>query len=257
MLWPQPSLNSPPCLAGYFKIRRRLAESNFMMNNLNKKWLVIFSFSALFLAAGCSRTAQVIQNTPTAYVSTSSNTLATPNPQPTPAPQIAAAAKLTMPIQSGLARVTKKPFGIYITPKTSPVQPEKFQGYHTGTDFETTPAEQTVDVPIYAACSGKLLMKKYAAGYGGVAVQSCILEGQNVTIIYGHLRLSSIMPNVNDSLSAGQQIAVLGTGYSQETDGERRHLHFGIHKGTAVNILGYVQKQSDLNNWLNAEQFLK
>jgi murein DD-endopeptidase MepM/ murein hydrolase activator NlpD len=95
------------------------------------------------------------------------------------------------------------------------------------------------------------LLKEYASGYGGVAVQACQLSGQPVTIIYGHLRLSSISPKVGDELKAGQQIAVLGTGYTSETDGERKNLHFGVHKGTTINILGYVQNKQDLSGWLD------
>lgn len=153
-------------------------------------------------------------------------------------------------------RVTKKPFGIYITPKNSPVQPEKFTGYHTGIDFETTTAEANIDVSVVAFCDGKLLEKKYATGYGGVAVQSCVLNNQSVTIIYGHLKLASITPTVGQTLKKGDLLGVLGKGYSTETDGERKHLHFGIHIGSAINILGYVQKQSDLSSWLDPIQFI-
>ena len=164
---------------------------------------------------------------------------------------------LALPINNAMTRVTKKPFGIYITPKTSPVQPERFTGFHTGADFETIPAEQKIDVPIYAICDGKLLMKKYASGYGGVAVESCTIDSNPVTVIYGHLRLASVKPNPGDKLDAGEQIAVLGTGYSSETDGERKHLHLGIHKGSAIDILGYVQKQTDLNGWIDPLSVLK
>jgi hypothetical protein len=52
-------------------------------------------------------------------------------------------------------------------------------------------------------------------------------------------------------------LAVLGTGFSTETDGERKHLHLGIHKGTAINILGYVQNSSELNNWVDITKYLK
>ncbi len=163
---------------------------------------------------------------------------------------------LSWPISRATERVTKKPFGIYITPKTSPVQPEKFQGYHTGTDFETFADEQESDVEISAACDGTLLVARYASGYGGVMVQSCTIDNQPVTIIYGHIRLSSITKKVGDVVKAGDKLAVLGTGYSSETDGERKHLHFGIHKGTSVVITGYVQKQSDLSSWLNAMDYM-
>jgi murein DD-endopeptidase MepM/ murein hydrolase activator NlpD len=136
------------------------------------------------------------------------------------------------------------------------VQPEKFSGFHTGVDFETFDNEQNVDVDIFAACDGKLLIKKYATGYGGVAVQSCKIDNTDITVIYGHLRLLSISSNIGSPLKAGDKIAVLGTGYSSETNGERKHLHFGIHEGTAINILGYVQRQTDLSGWLDATKYL-
>lgn len=155
------------------------------------------------------------------------------------------------PLDRVSQRVTKKPFGIYITPATSPVQPEKFQGYHTGTDFEIFPEELNADVPARAVCSGKLLLKKYASGYGGVAVESCELDKNPITVVYGHLKLSSISAVQDQKISAGDAIGILGANKSVETDGERKHLHLGFHKGSAVNILGYVGKQSDLSGWLN------
>ncbi len=155
-----------------------------------------------------------------------------------------------------LSRVTKKPFGIYITPQNSPVQPERFSGYHTGTDFETGAEEVNFDVEVPAFCDGKLLLKEYARGYGGVAVESCVLKGGPVTVIYGHLKLTSIVVKIGQSLKKGDQIGILGQGYSLETDGERKHLHLGVYKGLAVNIKGYVQVQGDLGNWYNPTDFL-
>lgn len=161
------------------------------------------------------------------------------------------------PISQALSRVTKKPFGIYVTPQNSPVSPEKFTGYHTGVDFETLPDEASTDVPIYAICNGSLALKKYATSYGGVAVESCKLNGQDITIIYGHLKLASITINIGSKLIAGQPIGILGKGYSTETDGERKHLHLGIHKGSTLNLLGYVQNASELANWLDVTKYLK
>jgi murein DD-endopeptidase MepM/ murein hydrolase activator NlpD len=176
-----------------------------------------------------------------------------PAPSPTstlPAPSIA------FPINSALERVTKKPFGIYITPKTSPVQPERFSGYHTGVDFETFADEQDADVPIYAICSGPLLMKKWATGYGGVAVQKCQIAKQEVTVIYGHIKLTSIQTKIGQMLTKGQKLGVLGKGYSTETNGERKHLHLGIHKSSTINILGYVQTKSALDQWIDVRSLL-
>lgn len=160
------------------------------------------------------------------------------------------------PISGAASRVTKKPFGIYITPKTSPVQPERFQGYHVGTDFEITLEEQNIDVPIKAICEGELLEKRFVSGYGGVVVEECILDNNAVTVVYGHLRLSSMNTKVGDRLKAGDFMAYLGTGYSPETDGERKHLHLGIHKGEVMDMRGYVSQENKLVEWLNPCDFI-
>ena len=144
-----------------------------------------------------------------------------------------------------------------MSPGHSPVTPEKFTGYHTGTDFETLPSEQNIDVPIFAICDGKILVKKIASGYGGVIVEACTLAGESVTIIYGHLALASIVKNVGENFSEGEKIGVLGKGFSTDTAGERKHLHLGIHQGSAINILGYAQKQADLSQWDNVVDYLK
>ncbi len=163
----------------------------------------------------------------------------------------------TEPIGRAKERVTKKPFGIKVSPNNSPVQPEKFSGYHTGVDFETFPEEQNIDVPIYAICDGQLVLKKIATGYGGVVVERCDFNGQPITVIYGHLRFTSIMTTVGSTIKKGGKLAVLGTGYSTETSGERKHLHLGIHKGSTISILGYVQSPSQLSAWINFADYLR
>lgn len=184
---------------------------------------------------------------------------AAPGAANSPSPSATASAPapaIAEPISHARDRVTKKPLGIFVKPGASPVQPERFTGYHTGVDFETTEAEQNADVPVYALCDGPLVQKRTASGYGGVIVQGCVLNNQDVTVIYGHIRLVSVSAAVGDQLAHGQQIAVLGTGYSSETDGERKHLHLGIHVGTAITIAGYVQTKDELNGWLNVLDYL-
>jgi len=155
------------------------------------------------------------------------------------------------PLDRAAERVTKKPFGIFITPQTSPVQPERFRGYHTGTDFEIFPEELNADVPVKAVCDGKLLVVRTASGYGGLAVESCELNGQPITVVYGHLNIASVRFKVGDQIKAGDTLAFLGAAYSAQTDGERKHLHLGFHKGSSVSILGYVQSQAELSGWLD------
>ena len=165
--------------------------------------------------------------------------------------------KLALPLSAALERVAKKPFSLYVTPNNSPVKPEKFTGYHTGADFEITPGEENKEITVSAVCAGKILLKKLAAGYGGMAVQSCKLNSQEITIIYGHLKFSSISLKIGQTIAPGEKIGILGKGYSSETGGERKHLHLGIHQGSSINLLGYVQQKSQLSGWLNALDYLK
>lgn len=155
------------------------------------------------------------------------------------------------PLENSGQRITKKNFGDFITPSTSPVQPEKFSGYHTGVDFEILPGEETADILVKAVCDGKLVYKNQVNGYGGVAVQECLLKDETATVLYGHLKLSSVNLKIGDEIKTGGIIGILGAGYSSETDGERKHLHLALHFGSAIELRGYVQGVSDLKNWLN------
>jgi murein DD-endopeptidase MepM/ murein hydrolase activator NlpD len=165
-------------------------------------------------------------------------------------------AVLPSPLARSAERITKKSFGTYVTPKNSPVQPERFTGYHTGADFETFASEAKIDVPVVAACTGKIRAVQTVSGYGGVLVQDCTVAGQKVTALYGHLRLSSISVKVGTILNTGTQFAVLGTGFSSETSGERKHLHFSLHKGTTISWKGYVSTKTALGDWLDPMIYL-
>ena len=155
------------------------------------------------------------------------------------------------PISGGLSRVTKKPFGIFITPATSPVQPEKFTGYHTGIDFETTIIEQKIDTVISSVCSGKVRFRGWVKGYGGVLVQECTFGSETVTVLYGHLNIDSVTLRSGDTLEKGTAIGILGAGGSTETDGERKHLHLGVHRGSTIEYRGYVSSETLLDQWIN------
>lgn len=159
--------------------------------------------------------------------------------------------KIFVPLDRSQERVIKKPFGIYIDPQTSPVTSEKFRGYHTGADFETFPEERDNDVPVRAICPGSLIVKRHATGYGGVIVERCVLAGQLVTVVYGHLALESVGVNVGENIDYGDVIGLLGAGQSVETDGERKHLHLGIHKGSALDIRGYIAIKQALSDWID------
>lgn len=172
-----------------------------------------------------------------------------PEPTNTNIAETTLTASVVIPIVDFFNRITKKPFGIYITPKTSPVQPEKFTGYHTGADAEATADEKDIDIPIYAVTDGTLVFAGHVNGYGGVILIRHKVGTETVTALYGHLRISSFTKKNGASVKRGDKIAVLGTGFSSETDGERKHLHFGIIKGSTINYKGYVSTKSALSAW--------
>lgn len=174
---------------------------------------------------------------------------------PTPASDtqtnIAPASTFADPIADFNSRITKKPFGIYITPQNSPVQPERFTGYHTGTDIEYQDiASEMFDVPVYAIANGVVVVAQSVSGYGGAEIIKINIDGQDRNVLYGHLRLSSL-PKVGTQVKKGEQIGLLGTGYSSETDGERKHLHFAILSNDRIDLKGYVQNKSELSSWID------
>jgi murein DD-endopeptidase MepM/ murein hydrolase activator NlpD len=178
------------------------------------------------------------------------------NPTPTPseiAPTpIEEPNGLIEPVVNFKSRVTKKPFGIYVTPSNSPVQPEKFTGFHTGADAEYGDVDS--DTPLYAVSDGTIEYSGHVNGYGGVLVINQNINGQNTLCLYGHVAVSSIPPK-GTTVTKGQSLGRLGHAYSSETDGERKHLHFAMIKENSIDFRGYVQTQSELDNWYDPLTF--
>lgn len=158
------------------------------------------------------------------------------------------------PLNDSLSRITKKPFGIYITPQNSPVSPERFSGYHTGTDFEIFDDEKEKSVEVKTVCDGEILRAGKVSGYGGLVVQDCTINEQVVTVLYGHLNLSDLRKlKLGSTLEEGAVIAKLGEDKSLDTNGERKHLHLGIHKGGKIDVWGYVNAEKELEGWIDFE----
>lgn len=165
--------------------------------------------------------------------------------------------ELYYPVNSFVDRVTLKPFGIYVSLEDSPVQSERFAGYHTGADAEILESEAEEDVWVYAMSEGTVLSIRTAQGYGGVMAIQHEVEGKSYVGIYGHLDLKSFLIEEGERVAAGQKLGILGDAHSEETDGERKHLHFGLIPGREVNWLGYVQAEEGLNGWIDPVEFLK
>ena len=151
------------------------------------------------------------------------------------------------------SRITKKPFGIHVAPQDSPVKPERFRGFHTGIDLELREEELDMEMPVCAMCDGEVAVAQRVSGYGGVVVQRCVLPQYGpVTVLYGHLMLGQELTDMRGSTVAkGEQIGILGTGFSTNTAGERKHLHLAIHKGTGITYAGYVDTEDKLSQWID------
>lgn len=150
------------------------------------------------------------------------------------------------PIAEFKERITKKNFGDFITPKNSPIQPERFAGFHTGVDVEYGDVEG--DVWVMAMCDGEIVMQKWISGYGGTIVIKCQINNIDYYLVYGHLAANSIINKTK--VTKGEKMAILGKGFSKETDYERKHLHFGISQNS-LDIRGYVQNENELKKWIN------
>ena len=179
---------------------------------------------------------------------TNSPLLNTPTVIPaSPAPTVSPVV-FVEPVESFVQRVMKKPFGLYVDPDNSPVQPERFSGYHTGADAEFT--DTKVDVPVKSIAEGQVRSARRSNGYGGGVVIEHVINDQPHLVIYGHLDPTRLIKE-NSSVTAGETIGYLGRDKSAETDGERKHLHLAILSGTKLDLRGYVSNPEELINWLN------
>ena len=150
------------------------------------------------------------------------------------------------PVAEFKERITKKSFGDFISPKNSPIQPERFAGFHTGVDIEYDDVEG--DVWVVAACDGEIVLRRWVSGYGGTIGLKCQINSIDYYLIYGHLSTNSI--NQKTKVTKGEKLAILGKGFSQGTDYERKHLHFGISQNS-LDIRGYVQNENELGKWID------
>ena len=155
-----------------------------------------------------------------------------------------------VPTKGFFARQTENPFGVF--------RSGRFNGYHSGVDVEILPSDMDKDVPVYSIYTGTVAFVGNASGYGGVATIWHRLGDSQVLGVYGHLRLRDIKVSRGQKVKSGEIIGYLGANNSSETDGERKHLHFGLNKTESKSILGYVNSREDLaEDWLDPAKFLR
>lgn len=175
-------------------------------------------------------------------------------------PQKAFAQDWSYPLEKTLERSSDKSFGQYIDKNfyigKENLFPNQFFGYHAGVDLEIFPEELNQEVQVLAITSGTLSFIGQVSGYGGLILEQ--LDNQDLTVLYGHLKLQVSSLKVGDKVQAGQKIASLGNAFSRETGRERKHLHFGIYKGHDLSFKGYEISQNNLEaKWIDPLKFLQ
>lgn len=158
----------------------------------------------------------------------------------------------TYPIAEYTIQRTQKIFGQYIAPDSG----DRFTGYHTGDDIEVP--DKTVEISVYVLTDASMVRKETVAGYGGVVILEFIDQGQTYHALYGHLDIASVTAAVGDTVHRGAVLGNLGDDASAETDGERKHLHFGLYPYTGTELFtGYVDNDADLALWVNPADWLR
>lgn len=152
---------------------------------------------------------------------------------------------IVLPMNDYASLRTYKSFGEYID--------DRFTGYHVADDIEVKDTGE--EIPVYAIASGTVTYAGHSNGYGGLIIVAHDIDGETISAIYGHVDMSSASVDVGDAVEAGALLANLGDHESEETDGARKHLHFGLYEGSQVKFPGYVGTAQETFDWINPHDF--
>jgi murein DD-endopeptidase MepM/ murein hydrolase activator NlpD len=175
-------------------------------------------------------------------------------------PQKSLALTWAYPLDRTLERASYKTFGQLIDKQfyvgKESLFPNRFYGYHAGSDLEIFPEELNKDVLVSAISSGIIIFVGRVSGYGGLILEK--IDNEDLTVLYGHLKLENSWLKVGDRVDTGAQVALLGDAFSGETGGERKHLHFAIYEGHGLYFRGYEDNKNALDeSWLDPITFLR
>lgn len=217
---------------------------NIYENITMKKQFIIIGILLIFLS-GCFYLSEKIKQNPTIPVkNTNDGVVIKPD--------------TFFPMNNYTQRLNYREFGRNLSGSEKP-NPcgNSFIGFHTGDDLETLSGEDSKEVPVFAIADGIIKQKTVVSGYGGLIVIEHNLDDQIYTSYYGHVDINKSIVNQDTAVRAGQNIAVLAFACSNESGGERKHLHFAIHKGDMIDVRGYVPVKGNLEEWINPIEFLK
>lgn len=152
------------------------------------------------------------------------------NDEPEPAP-VGESSRVVFPLPTGTWVKTSN-YGTRRHPITG------IDKLHSGVDL-AAPA----GTPIFAAADGRVASAGASAGNGYLILIEHIVAGQHVATGYAHMTEATIMVRAGDRVTAGQQIASVGsTGYATGP-----HLHFELRPG------GANAATADPVPWLDAQ----
>lgn len=202
-------------------------------------------------------------NPPTTQPLASTTPKPTLSKKPSPAivnPLINAKTGLYYPLPDFASRISLNPFGRHFSSSSTPrsdypdrVCPNNtlYNGYHTASDLEVSQSEDTKQVPVYAIAGGTVRFAESARGYGGLIIIRFNYHWQSYMAIYGHIDIRTLRVKFGKEVKAGQILANLAPPCSIYSGNNRKHLHFGIHKGQSLDTRGYVPTSGQLNQWLD------
>ncbi len=173
-------------------------------------------------------------------------------------------AEWYFPMDKYYARQSLKGFGDFIDDNFYKGKEElfpynRFYGYHAAVDLEVFPDEINKKVPVYAVASGTITFIGMLPGYGGVILLKP--DKEHSSVLYGHVKIKGLSFKVGDHISVADGpviLTYLGDQFSSETSRERKHLHFGIHKGTDLYFWGHERSPARVKEkWYNPNTYLK
>lgn len=247
-------------------------KGNKLIIEMKKLYLIIIAIVLLMVLAGGYLWYRQSKNKSTAgsqssstesTAGNSSNNGASNSGQSASTPSVTPAPQIVYPISRFTERLKKNFFGSFFSsgsPQTLDRQvcpgATIYTGYHTGDDLETFADEQNVLLPVVSIADGRVLEANRVSGYGGLIVISYQLAGKDYTAYFGHVDLSTAKVKVGDTVVPGEQLADLAPACSSANDNVRKHLHFALHRGTGVDVHGYVATSNALSSWVDPAAIL-
>ena len=160
---------------------------------------------------------------------------------------------VVLPMDSYRDMRIERAFGEYFSVNAIPES--HFSGYHVGDDIEVAPEHLDDAIKIRAIADGVVKVKQIVGGYGGFVRIEHTVDGRTIQAIYGHVDINTMTEKVGDSIAKGKEFIELGDNMSAETNGFRKHLHFGLYEGSAARVNGYAASAGELTSWLNPQDF--